>query len=184
MQQGFVKCLPKHLNSQRYSNILVPEDIRNSQVSLDNSQLTVTDSQVRRMTTSATVTCDWNDFSDAESLVFDETREESEHEVVSTVVAESSSDMKEEFGKIFFVGAKFRSLDELRDKAQALGKEFNCPINTARSSKNSYIILQCRPGGTYRKAKKVEADAEREESSQSMCCIENYTRNGLAELSE
>ena len=82
----------------------------NSQVSLDNSQLTVTDSQMRRMTTSATVTCDWNDFSDAESLVFDETREESEHEVVSTVVAESSNDMKEELGKIFFVGAKFRDL--------------------------------------------------------------------------
>ena len=136
------------------------------------------------MTTSDTVTCDWDDFSDAESLVFDETREESEYEVESTVVAESSNNMKEEFGKVFFVGAKFRSSDEVRDKAQALGKEFNCPIATARSSKNSYIVLQCRHGGTYRKAKKVEADAEREESSESMCCIENYKRNGLAESSD
>ena len=91
---------------------------------------------------------------------------------------------RKEYQKNFFVVAKFKSSDELCEKAQALGKELYCPITTVRSSKNSYIVLQCRHGGTYRKANKVKADAEREESSESMCCIENYKRNGVAESSD
>ncbi|KAG1092223.1 hypothetical protein G6F42_019254 [Rhizopus arrhizus] len=87
-------------------------------------------------------------------LNFNEVASDDEEEVVN--FDEASRDIKEELGKTFYyVGAKFKMIGDLCEKkAQSLDKQFNCPVTTARSSKNQFLVLQCKHGGNYRKARK------------------------------
>ena len=112
----------------------------------DNSLAIGKNSQERQQTNSSTSILECEDVSNIETLAS-----------VEEEAADSPPNMVEALSKIFYVGAKFSSMEELRGKAQALGSQFNCPITTGKSSKNSYIILQCKHGGNYRKARKVEA---------------------------
>jgi len=78
----------------------------------------------------------------------------------------NARDMKEELGRAFYVGTKFKVIEILRQKAQSLGKQFNCPITTARSSKNQFLILQCRHGGEYRKARKGQKEEQQQKKDE------------------
>ncbi|OBZ81625.1 hypothetical protein A0J61_10326 [Choanephora cucurbitarum] len=82
----------------------------NSQLSLSESQLTVTNFPVSQ---NAIIPCkfnEWDSSSDEEYL-------SSDKEEVPTE-------------KVFFVGANFESMEEIRSKAQDIGSQFNCPITT------------------------------------------------------
>lgn len=138
----------------------------NSQLSLNNSQLTDFDSQKRQVADNSAVTFDWRGVSEDELLLSDE-EEESVFQDQPSDLAESSRNMQEELGKAFFVGAKFKSMEELREKAQELGSQFNCPITTSKSSTSRYVIMQCRHGSVRRKARKeeeCESEAQAEET--------------------
>ncbi|CAO0802838.1 unnamed protein product [Mucor circinelloides] len=131
------------------------------QLSMNDSQITATGSQKREIQSLGNA-FDWNDFSDVESVDQDEVASDDEEEVID--FDETSRDMKEELGKVFYVGAKFKTMEDLREKAQSLGKQFNCPITTARSSKNQFLVLQCRHGGEYRKARKGQQEEQQQKN--------------------
>ena len=48
--------------------------------------------------------------------------------------------MKKEMEQIFFVGSEFSDIDELRARAQELGKKYSCPITTDKSYKKLQTI--------------------------------------------
>lgn len=100
---------------------------------------------------------DWENISDVEVDITDEDEHEFEFDEACNF-EESNQNFQQELSSVFFVGAEFKSMDDLRDKAQAIGKQFNCPISTTKSTKNASIILQCRHGGKYRQAKKVAVE--------------------------
>lgn len=99
---------------------------------------------------------DWENISDVEMSFSDVDDQHSDAEIKDDLdFSESTKDFEEEMGRVFYVGAKFNNMDDLRDTAKKLGKKFNCPIETGKSAASSFITLQCKHSGTYRKAKKV-----------------------------
>lgn len=63
--------------------------------------------------------------------------------------------MKKEMEEVFSVGSEFLDIDELRIRAQELGRKYNCPITTDKSyQKLQTITLICQHGKTYRKSRK------------------------------
>lgn len=118
-------------------------------------------------------TFDWDNLSDID-LTDTETEDEFDFEESSVDFEESSADMEEELAAVFYKGAGFKSMQALRSKAQDIGRKFNCPITTARSTTNSFIILQCKHSGEYRKAKKVDVE---EECTSNKSTISVYEKN-------
>ncbi|KAG1080756.1 hypothetical protein G6F42_023223 [Rhizopus arrhizus] len=57
-------------------------------------------------------------------------------------------------------------MEVLHEKAQSLDKQFNYAITTARSSKNQFLILQCRHGGEYRKARKGQKEEQQQKKDE------------------
>ncbi|EPB87896.1 hypothetical protein HMPREF1544_05303 [Mucor circinelloides 1006PhL] len=100
---------------------------------MNDSHITATGSQKREFQSLGSA-FDRNDFSDLESLDVDEFASDDEEEVID--FEESSRDMKEELGKTSYVGTKYKTMEGLRKKAQSLDKQFNCPITSAKTSKN------------------------------------------------
>jgi len=111
---------------------------------MNDSHITATGSQKREFQSLGSA-FDRNDFSDLESLDVDEFASDDEEEVID--FEESSRDMKEELGKTSYVGTKYKTMEGLRKKAQSLDKQFNCPITSAKTSKNQFLVLHCRHGG-------------------------------------
>ncbi|EPB80954.1 hypothetical protein HMPREF1544_12354, partial [Mucor circinelloides 1006PhL] len=134
-----------------------------SQLSMNDFQITATDPQKREIQ-SLENAFNWNDFSDVESLDLDEVASDDEEEVID--FEEASPEMKEELGKPFYVGANFKTMEVLHEKAQSLDKQFNYAITTARSSKNQFLILQCRHGGEYRKARKGQKEEQQQKKDE------------------
>ncbi|KAL9545274.1 hypothetical protein PS6_008317 [Mucor atramentarius] len=94
-----------------------------SQLSMNDSQITATGSQKREIQSLGNA-FDWNDFSDVESVDLDEAASDDEEEVID--FDEASRDMKEELGRVFYVGAKFKMMEDLREKAQrAIASEYD-----------------------------------------------------------
>ncbi|KAG1119678.1 hypothetical protein G6F42_012925 [Rhizopus arrhizus] len=59
---------------------------------------------------------DWNDFSNVESVDLDEAVSDDEEEVID--FDEASRDMKKELGEVFYVGAKFKTMEDICGKVQ------------------------------------------------------------------
>ncbi|EPB92316.1 hypothetical protein HMPREF1544_00885 [Mucor circinelloides 1006PhL] len=91
------------------------------QLSVNGSQITATGSQ-KRETQSLGNAFDWNGFSDVESVDLDEFASDDEEEVID--FDESSRDMREKLGSVFYVGAEFK-MEDICEKAQSLGNRFN-----------------------------------------------------------
>ncbi|KAG1087090.1 hypothetical protein G6F42_020741 [Rhizopus arrhizus] len=68
---------------------------------MNDSQITATGSQKREIQSLGNA-FDWNDFSDVESVDQDEVASDDEEEVID--FDETSRDMKEELGKVFYFG--------------------------------------------------------------------------------
>lgn len=69
-------------------------------------------------------------------------------------IAESKNEFNEKMASVFYVGAKFKTMEDLREKAKELGKQFNCPIETGKSSRGRHITMQWRHSGVFREARK------------------------------
>ena len=82
----------------------------NSQATFNNSQLTTANSQVRQADESFDWdSCDSEDYlSSSEEVIVEQNKPNFD---------ESSRDMNEELRKAFFVGAKFKSMEELRENS-------------------------------------------------------------------
>ncbi|KAL9547023.1 hypothetical protein PS6_007366 [Mucor atramentarius] len=85
-----------------------------AQLLMNDPHITATASQKNEIQSPRNV-FDWNDFSDVESVDLDEVASDDEEEVID--FDESSRDMKEELGR-------FKMMEDLREKAQSLGKRF------------------------------------------------------------
>jgi len=92
------------------------------QLSINDSQITATSSLFWNIQSLGNA-FDWNGFSDVESEDLDEAASDDEEEVID--FDESSRDMKVELGRVYHVGASFKVMEDICEKAQSLDKRFN-----------------------------------------------------------
>ncbi|KAI8357888.1 hypothetical protein EDC96DRAFT_576553 [Choanephora cucurbitarum] len=89
-----------------------------------NSQLLLNNSTAAN----SAIDFDWDDISDDESFLSEGDEELTKADAID--YTGSSRKVQEELSKVSFEGTKFNSLEELHEKAQELGNQFNCLIIT------------------------------------------------------